>query len=171
MNTHPILVHFPIAFMTIYAILELIRFQKVKNWPYIVHIKAFLLIVGTLSSFVALSTGEVAEHLANRDLRPLIEVHSAFASGSVWIFGILSVVYIVSFVSKSEWNQKLLDSPFSKIWKLKVNIANKILNGYFSVILALAGLVAITITGALGGAIVYGPEVDPIVNFIYKLFF
>ena len=38
-------------------------------------------------------------------------------------------------------------------------------------LIALVGIVVITITGALGGAIVYGPEVDPIVSVIYHLFF
>ena len=39
----------------------------------------------------------------------------------------------------------------------------------FVPLLALLGLIAITITGGLGGAIVYGKDVDPIVSFIYKL--
>lgn len=171
MNIHPILVHFPIALMTIYAIAELIRFQKVKDLAYWFYIKAFLLIAGTLTSFLALSTGETAEHLSNRSLRPLIEIHSNFAGASVWIFGILSAVYLIALINKSSFNQKLIDSSFGKIWNIKVNIANRILNSYLPIILALAGLIAITITGALGGAIVYGPEVDPIVNFIYNLFF
>lgn len=36
---------------------------------------------------------------------------------------------------------------------------------------AALGLVAITITGGLGASIVYGPDVDPVVHFIYSLFF
>jgi len=38
-------------------------------------------------------------------------------------------------------------------------------------LLALLGLVLIIITGGLGAAIVYGPNVDPFVNFIYSIFF
>jgi len=36
---------------------------------------------------------------------------------------------------------------------------------------ALIGAVCLTITGALGGAMVYGPTSDPFVSFIYTLFF
>jgi len=38
-------------------------------------------------------------------------------------------------------------------------------------VLAIAGIIAITFTGALGAAIVYGSDVDPIVKIIYGLFF
>lgn len=171
MNIHPIFVHFPIALMTIYAVAELLRFKKIKETAYWFYVKAVLVIIGTISAFVALNTGDSAEHLANKDLRPLIEIHSTFASASTWIFGFLAIVYLVSWISKSEFDQKLRSSKFSKIWNIKVNIAQKILNGYLPVILALIGLATITITGALGGAIVYGPEIDPIVSFIYHLFF
>ena len=160
MNIHPIFVHFPIALMTIYAIAELLRFKKLMQTTYWFYVKAMLVIVGMVSAFPALNTGETAEHLADRSLRPLIEMHSTFANASTWIFGFLALVYLVSWISKSEWNQKLLNSGFAKIWTIKVNIANYILNSYIPIILALIGLATITITGALGGAIVYGPDID-----------
>ena len=37
------------------------------------------------------------------------------------------------------------------------------------VIVGLIGLMLITITGALGGSIVYGTDTDPAVRFIYKI--
>jgi len=36
---------------------------------------------------------------------------------------------------------------------------------------ALARLIAISITGTLGGAIVYGPDVDLVVSLVYHLLF
>jgi len=36
-----------------------------------------------------------------------------------------------------------------------------------AIVLALAGLVAITVTGGLGGAIVYGPDADPFFKLVY----
>ncbi len=171
MNIHPIFVHFPIALLTIYAVAELIRFEKIKSLTYWFYVKAILVIVGVLSSFLALSTGEQAEHLQPETLEPLIETHATFANISTWIFVFLAAIYLVSWVNKSTLNNYLLSSKFAKIWNIKVNIANKVINSYLTIILAFVGLISITITGALGGAIVYGPDVDPIVSFVYKLFF
>ena len=41
----------------------------------------------------------------------------------------------------------------------------------FVILLALVGLVCITITGGLGGTMVYGPNADPFFGVIYKLMF
>lgn len=172
MNIHPIFVHFPVALLTVYAVLELLRFKTLTDKAYWFYVKAVILIAGTLGAFVSLSSGEGAEHaLSDRSLRPLVEMHSTFANASSWIFGILAVVYLISWISKTSYNEKLVNSMFSKIWHIKVMIAEKILGSYATVILALAGLAAITITGALGGAIVYGPDVDPIVSWVYHLFY
>ncbi len=171
MNIHPIFVHFPIALMTVYAIAELIRFKKLTQTAYWFYVKAILVIAGTLSAFLALNTGEGAEDLIDRSLRPLMNMHATFASASTWIFGIMSVLYLISWISRSEFSQKISASKVGWVWDKKVFWANRILNSSLMIILALAGLIAITITGALGGAIVYGPEVDPIVSSIYHLFF
>ncbi len=171
MNIHPILVHFPIALMTIYAVAEIVSIKKFKDTVYWFYVKATLVITGTLFAFLSLGTGDSAEELVKHDVRPLVNMHANFAATSTWIFGFLAVVYLVSWISKSKYNEKLVASKFSKIWNIKVKIADKILNSYFPIILAIVGLITITITGALGGAIVYGPDVDPIVNFIYHLFF
>ncbi len=37
------------------------------------------------------------------------------------------------------------------------------------IVLAIAGLVLMTVVGALGASLVYGPEIDPAVSFIYHL--
>lgn len=169
MNIHPIFVHFPIALLTVYAFMEIIRIKKLQDLPYYFYIKASFLCIGTLSSFLALNTGEMAEHAIGAQGDKLIEMHSAFASVSVWIFVILSLVYINVWISKTEYNAKLLSSKFGKIWAIKSKIASKIFTSPLVVILAVIGLITITITGALGGAIVYGPDVDPIVKFIYRL--
>ena len=169
MNIHPILVHFPIAMLTIYAIAELIRVKKITDLPYYFYIKASILFIGVLGAFASLSSGEAAEHSVSRSLNNLVEVHSAFANASTWIFGIIAIIYLIIWISKSSFNQKLLESKFASIWSIKVNIANKILDSYFMILVAFIGLISITITGALGGAIVYGPDIDPIVNFIYNL--
>lgn len=172
MNIHPIFVHFPIALLTIYAFMEIIRIKKLNDLPYYFYIKASFLIIGTLTSFLALWTGGMAEDAMGNQGNKLIEMHSTFAVISVWIFVILALAYLNSWIQKSPLNAKILqikNETILKIWNLKVKIANKILSSPISIILALIGLTTITITGALGGAIVYGQYVDPIVKFIYNL--
>jgi hypothetical protein len=39
----------------------------------------------------------------------------------------------------------------------------------FRLPLALIGVLAITITGALGGVIAFGPDIDPAATFFYNL--
>ncbi|MDE2030923.1 MAG: hypothetical protein KGI58_01535 [Patescibacteria group bacterium] len=172
MNIHPIFVHFPIALMTLYAIAELIRHKKLADTVYWFHVKAILVITGTLTAFLALSTGDDAEHLLKADLRPLINMHANFAAASTLIFGFIALIYLIVWIKKSELDQQLSKSLIGDMWKSISNIANYILKtSTIMIVLALIGLIAITITGGLGGAIVYGPNVDPIVGFIYHLFF
>ena len=172
MNIHPIFVHFPIALMTIYAVLELIRHKRVINTLYFFYIKATLVILGTLTALLSLSTGEIAEDLLTKNYKPLIDMHANFASFSTNIFGIIAILYLISWINRSEFNQKISDSFIGKYWTMSVNFSNYILSkSYIIIPLSIIGLISITITGSLGGAIVYGPEVDPIVSFIYHLFF
>ena len=53
-------VHFPIALLTVYALMELVwskRLRKNESWLYV---KAAFLIIGLLGAYAALSTGEMA---------------------------------------------------------------------------------------------------------------
>lgn len=166
MNIHPAFVHFPIALLIVYAVLECVRPQYVmrhRSWH---DIKAAFVIFGTLSAFAALSTGEMAEEAVKPTQHQLVELHSLFASTSTWIFAVLAVAYLIalatehlSFLSSQEW------------WKNVANIGTFIERPYIAMPLAILGILCLTITGALGGALVYGPDVDPIVSFIYHLFY
>lgn len=129
-------------------------------------IKAFLLIVGFLGTVAAITTGEMAEEgmPSSGPIHDLVEAHASFAVATEWLFGVLAFSYIVKFFADKN------TMPFmdTKLIKFLIFATKKIL--FFSVPLALVGLVLVTITGSLGGAIVYGPDVDPIVSFIYKIF-
>ncbi|KHO51327.1 MAG: hypothetical protein QT04_C0044G0036 [archaeon GW2011_AR11] len=59
LNIHPIFVHFPIALLSLYAVMVLIRFRKVMGLPYWSYAKAILAIAGTLGAFAALQTGSL----------------------------------------------------------------------------------------------------------------
>ncbi len=172
MNIHPVLVHFPIALMTIYAIAELIQYKKLKNTLYIFYTKAILVITGTLFAFLSLSTGEIAEGLYARSYKPLIDMHANFATATTYIFGFIALIYLISWINKSIYNSRIQSFLPNNLWIKIVNFVNYILNNKLIMIsLSIVGLIVIIITGSLGGAIVYKPNVDPIVNFIYHLFF
>jgi uncharacterized membrane protein len=93
-SLHPMVVHFPIALLSLYAILEFLtlhpRFQKNTTLYYI---KFFLLVCGVLGSMVASVTGENVEHQIGKTI--LIERHSFFAGLSQNTFIILLLVYLV----------------------------------------------------------------------------
>lgn len=164
MNIHPLFVHFPIALLVLYAVLEVLWFKTLKTQSWWWNIKALLLGIGVLGGFAALQTGEMAEELRERS--QLIEVHSTYADVTVWIFGALAVMYIVagirmyfgSYVQTGVVGRTF--TFFSAIERVVVRIVP---------LLACVGLVTLMVTGALGGAIVYGPDTDPVVSFIYSV--
>lgn len=183
MNIHPVFVHFPIALLTVYALLEvcgsvlnlilislkkensaLVQFLSGQN---IVSIKAFLVIVGSIATVPTLMSGETAEHIfrseagspqafATSAIGKLIETHSTCAWVSVIVFSIIALGYLCSL------------SWFSK-YSLCRSISEVIRNPWVVSILACVGIILITVTGVLGGAITYGPTADPVVEYVYKL--
>jgi uncharacterized membrane protein len=157
MNIHPIFVHFPLAFLTVYAAFEIVRLPFFTQESWYKPVKKALLYIGTLMSFITLQTGESAEHLM-KVRNPLVETHSTWATVSVWIFVVIAVGYLLETCATKTWFARL--SFLLPIGKIIRTLAP---------LLAFVGLVAITVAGALGGAIVYGPDVDPIVKFIYGI--
>lgn len=157
--------------LVIYALAEVLRFRALIRQPWYEPTKIVLLVIGVISSFAALSTGEAAEHLVPRS--QLVEVHSGFAAASTWIFAVLLAAYLIRLLAASLSVERLraLVEKLGPLWRMLVALAHFILRPYVVSTLALLGLAAVTVTGALGGAIVYGPDVDPIVSFIYHLFF
>ena len=89
MNIHPILVHFPIALLTLYAIWELIRFKKVTAQHYWFHVKAILIIAGLVTAELALGSGEAIEKMFKEEnpiKDAIVPVHAASAEGTIGIF-------------------------------------------------------------------------------------
>ena len=162
MNLHTFVVHFPVALLMIYSLCELVRFQKVLMWPSWFYIKAFFVIIGAGSSVVAFGFGEVAEHAGVYNER-ILDIHIFFAAVSMVVFSALAASYAALIIEQI----RPLRIPF---WGLVLRIA-RFLTGSFVVVPAIIGLLAISITGAFGSALVRGPENDFIVSFMYHLFF
>lgn len=174
MNIHPILVHFPIALLTIYAICELIRFKKVTTQHYWFHVKSIFVITGLVTAQLALGSGEAVQKMFSDvpEKNAIVPVHAMFAETTVGIFFILAFSYLILWIEYDASKTLLGKYPrLSKPWARLVRVAKWIINTPTSLVLAFIGIIGITITGALGGAMVHGPEVDPFVSFVYHLFF
>lgn len=138
---HPKVVHFPIALLLTYTLLEVIGaiFKKelFSNAAYI------LLILGVLGAVAAVLTGEQAEQLFdnwNKTSGALMDKHVHFANLTVWLFTFLLIIR-TAFVILVQVKKKYL------------NLADKI--KYVFVVIALVGCFFIYQTGEYGGKMVY----------------
>lgn len=165
MNIHPLLVHFPIAFFVIYSVLELISFGAIKKQPFWFYVKAVLVFSGVLGALMAGITGKLAE-ASYPQLSRLISLHSSVNELASAVFVLIALAYFISWLKKSGFS-------FSRLGGLSKPVLfyeNIVLKTPFVYLLAISGLILISIGGALGGAIVYGPDFDPFTYFIYSLF-
>ncbi len=164
MNIHPILVHLPIGIFIVYAAMEIlcldVKFPTLRNG------KRFLAFVGFISGWITLASGEAAEHAveakADQVILKLVEAHSVVAGAFVVVAGILAFLSILS------WVIETYPTPTVEWQKIAHRFA--FLNQrWILVLLALVGLLLITITGGLGGTIVYGPDLDPMTKLLYSI--
>lgn len=166
-NIHPMVVHFPIALLTVYSILEILRFRFLREKQYFFYVKAVILILGAPAALVAVAAGLLAVAGQGGAFGALVRTHRNFAYSTAVVYVILAFLYLVLWISRSEYGKRLEGQPFfGGIRK----IAHIFVETPIVLIPAAVGLALITITGALGAAIVYGPDFDPIVKFIYTLF-
>lgn len=175
MNIHPFFVHFPIALLAVYSLLELgtYFFSSVRRQAWVFPVKAFLLFAGVLAALVALATGGIAEDLIEGTTRSyILEVHSPFAGATTLLYVILAAAYLVRIFDMKGWGARIasMNRVFAWSWNIKRRFWNFFLGSWLLPLFAFLALIGITITGALGAAIVYGPDIDPAVSFVYHLF-
>ena len=175
MNLHPIAVHFPIALLTLYSVMEMFRYRRVVEQPWWFHMKAFLVILGTLAANGASLTGEmIAEQLKASGVLPsIVATHEQWAKITIGIYSLLAAAYLVVWMERTGVLNRLFPDPiggFRDLFDRRLfPAARYFIKSYFSAVIALLGLIAITITGALGGSMVYGPDVDPVARIVYDL--
>lgn len=169
MNIHPILVHFPIAFLSLYVLCEVISVKRLRDWSSWLHLKALLVVLGVITAVITSQTGELAASIVNVP-RNVLRVHDQWANLTTVIFGVIAFLYIAVIADTTivrTWIEKF---KLIMIWDKAVWLSHELLKmRVVMTVLALSGVVAITVTGGLGGAMVYGPDVDPIVRLIYNL--
>lgn len=167
MNVHPIIVHFPIACLMLYCMLEIAyclfpksRLQKLETT------KLFLLRVGTVGTFFALQSGEVAEELA-WGRSDLTHTHEEFAEKTYSLFLVLSIIRLLFVVHTQQMRTRVVPTSITHfIGRLRAWRATK----WIIALGAVAGIVLLTITWALGGAITRWPDADPMVRLVYDIF-
>ncbi len=171
MNIHPLFVHFPIGLLVIYVLLELLPSSLERKYPWLRNTKIFLLIMGTGAGFFALGTGDMAGEIVGENA--LVETHAAFAGSTIVLFSSLTVIYLFDVLRKMGILSVILRLSFIFkgiiLWLEK--IARALRRPWIVGILAIVGFMLISITGGLGASIAYGPDIDPLVGFIYHLFF
>jgi uncharacterized membrane protein len=164
MNIHPILVHLPIGIFIVYAAMEILCLDK--KFPSLRNGKRFLAIVGFVTGWITLATGEAAEHAieanADRTIHKLVEAHATIAGAFVVVAGILAALSILS------WIIEKYPAPTVEWQKIAHRFA-KLNKRWIFIVLALIGLLLITVTGGLGGTIVYGPGLDPMTKLLYSI--
>lgn len=161
-NVHPLVVHFPVALLTIYTLFEIARLPFLTRQPWYFHVKAVMLFIGSLGTFVAMQTGEWAEQgFRGTPTMALVELHSAYATATAWVYAVLAVAYLAAWLRMG--NVRLGGVP--------AFLDRVLFRSWILVPASVVGLVLLTITGALGGALVYGGDVDPVVSFIYNLLY
>lgn len=164
-DLHPIFVHFPIALLVIYSIIEILPLSKWFPRVAWKDIARVLLVVGLLGGFAALATGDTAEHLS-RPNRQLVNMHSLFAGTSIWLYAALLIGEIAAYVStKAAWLTKLGKTGTAIILFIKRFLSE----GLISKSIVLLALIAISVTGLLGGVMVYGVTADPLANIVLKI--
>ena len=170
-NIHPLVVHFPIALLSVYSLLEVLRIQVLTRQPWYFGNKVLLLITGTLGGAASLLTGDVAkETYIGTTVIKVVEMHEMFAQLSMLCYGILCLAYCAHIIHRSSWVTRL-PQLIQKILTCLMKIKGILTRPLCPILLSSLGFLLLCFTGALGGALVYGPEVDPIVSFIYHLLF
>ena len=157
MNLHPLIVHFPIALLLVYALLEFVSLCS-QTWANKLYTsKMICLWLGTIGSFLALQSGEIAQDLIGRSA--LIHQHEEFAEKSHAVYTILSLIYLVSsilqYYKPDTYLAQLLNNRKMRFWYT---------------LLAGIGVGLLTIVWALGWAITRGTDGDPISEWAVKTF-
>ncbi|OHB17016.1 MAG: hypothetical protein A2544_02625 [Candidatus Zambryskibacteria bacterium RIFOXYD2_FULL_43_10] len=91
MDIHPLVIHYPIAFLTTYVVFELLRFRKLLNLPYWFYVKATLVTVGELGAIVTVIAAQMSPDLTGESL--LIDRYKSFMLFTAVLFGIITLSY------------------------------------------------------------------------------
>jgi len=168
MNIHPLLVHFPIALLSVYAVFECLRFKKLLELREWFYIKATFLFLGGLGALAAAKAGDFGKSLFPAEMN-IIHVHENFAKLTIIIFGLLALIYLGIFID-NVWGERIRRSSFGSAWEAMIAVDKKVFIGPVLVPGAAIGLLSLIVTGTLGASIVYGVTNDPVTQLVSRIF-
>jgi hypothetical protein len=135
--------------------------------------------VGGLGALAALYTGSMARAavksgdfvVAINNFKQVLAMHENFAHLSAAIFGILAASYLFLWMLRENFSVFAEKIGLGKLWNFLLKVAHIFAETRLVIFMAITGLICITITGSLGGVMVYGPLADPFFGIVYKLLF
>lgn len=98
---HPKVVHFPIAFLMFYPLMEL--FFLITGKDFFSKAAMLFLTIGVIGSFFAVLSGNQAFEFVkswNDEGKEVFSEHQAFANFTVWYFSVLLVIRYFLFIKK-----------------------------------------------------------------------
>ncbi len=170
LNVHPLMVHFPIAILSLYAVAELLHFRALTAREWWFNFKAILVIVGSIAALATIQTGQWIKGIFPRSspMHQVLQLHSSMAVTTGWIFCALAVVYIFSLLNRNDF---LSEGKSLQFLAPLGRLCNWLVKSPLIALIALVGLGTLILTGTLGGILVYGPDLDPATRFVYQLLF
>ncbi|MBA2682597.1 MAG: hypothetical protein H0U76_29915 [Ktedonobacteraceae bacterium] len=156
---HPIIVHFPIALLLVGVLLDFLALFLRR--AHLVAAASWCLSFGSLGLVAAYLSGNLVEDHVNRALAGnILEMHKTFALITVLTFGLLFVLrilwlspHILSFLSPAmplaARARKYIDTSMPILGS-----NSRLLIGLY-LLLSVGGVVLLSITGYLGGSMVY----------------
>ncbi|MBK7630594.1 MAG: hypothetical protein IPJ23_07825 [Ignavibacteriales bacterium] len=100
-SIHPKVVHFPIAFLLLYPIIELLFIISGKD--FFSKLSVIFLTIGVIGSLFAVLSGNQAFELVKNwtnEGKEIFNNHQAYANLTVWFYSILLVIKYFLFVKK-----------------------------------------------------------------------
>jgi len=125
-----------------------------------------MVVLGSISANISILSGELIKGMFE-EVNLLVEIHSRIAKITTLLFTIIAILYFISWIKKSNLGfvKKLQNNI---IWIYLLKLQTFVLDTYLIIILAFIGLLLISVTGALGGIIAFGPDTDPLTKFLFK---
>ena len=108
MNIHPIFVHFPLALLTVYALMVLVPRSFRLKYTWWTSTGSFISILGWLLTLPTAMAGSIAEDLVIGKYDPkVIEMHSTFAGITIIIFFFFFAANMVRMAKAGGWGDRI----------------------------------------------------------------
>lgn len=162
-SLHPAIVHIPIGLLLVYSLFEMFSALFPESWKQFTAAKSPMLFIGLIGGLFALSSGDALSE--SYPTIQVLELHELFAQITMWLYGILGFTLVgIPWLERIKW-----PAVDGRIMKILLSMHHFFARRTVRFIIAGVGLLALTITGALGGAMTHGSEADPLTSFVTSI--